>query len=175
MSGIRSIHRNPTVKGSATAASAPIYVDSDDNQLKVIPAGSGTTEIIVPLATERTLTPVVAVTLTAAQSGTNVYLGPTAGFIITIPAPAAGLRYKFTVADNFATTPYVITVAGGVNVIQGGATVAGADVPAADEGEINFIESAELKGDFVDVWSDGLSWFVNGRGTTSGSITFTAA
>lgn len=50
MSGIRSIHRNPTVKGIATSASAPFYVDSDDNAVKVIPAGTGTTELAFMLA-----------------------------------------------------------------------------------------------------------------------------
>ncbi len=44
MSGIRSLSRSKTVKGYATGASAPIYVDSDDNLVKLIPAGSGTTE-----------------------------------------------------------------------------------------------------------------------------------
>ena len=48
MSGVRSLTRTPTVKGSASAAVAPIYVDSDDNRVKVIPGGSGsTTEIIL--------------------------------------------------------------------------------------------------------------------------------
>lgn len=50
MSGIRSLHRNPTVKGIATSASAPIYVDSDDNAVKVIPAGTGTTEVVLGMA-----------------------------------------------------------------------------------------------------------------------------
>jgi len=41
---IRNIRRQATAPGFATATSAPIYVDSDDNELKIIPAGSGTTE-----------------------------------------------------------------------------------------------------------------------------------
>jgi hypothetical protein len=45
MSGIRSITRRSTIVGSAVAGSAPIYVDSDDNKVKLIPAGSGTTEV----------------------------------------------------------------------------------------------------------------------------------
>ena len=50
MSGIRSITRHPVVRGYATSGSAPIYVDVDDNALKIIPAGSGTTELAVNLA-----------------------------------------------------------------------------------------------------------------------------
>lgn len=47
MSGIRSITRRPTLSGVgyATAGSAPFYVDSDDNTAKMIPAGSGTSEV----------------------------------------------------------------------------------------------------------------------------------
>jgi len=45
MSGIRSLFRGPIVRGEASGASAPIYVDSDTNTVKVIPAGTGTTEV----------------------------------------------------------------------------------------------------------------------------------
>ena len=50
MSGIRSITRNTVVRGPAHPASAPIYVDSDDNAVKIIPAGTGTTELAFNLA-----------------------------------------------------------------------------------------------------------------------------
>jgi len=57
MSGVRSLVRNKTVKGFASAASAPIYVDSDDNIVKVIPAGTGSTEVqIVDASSAQTLT-----------------------------------------------------------------------------------------------------------------------
>ena len=41
----RSIRRASTILGAAIANKAPIYVDSDDDKLKMIPAGSGTTEV----------------------------------------------------------------------------------------------------------------------------------
>ena len=47
----RGIYRTPTVKGIATVTNCPIYLDSDDNTLKCIPAGSGTTEVVIPFAT----------------------------------------------------------------------------------------------------------------------------
>lgn len=127
------------------------------------------------LRTLTPLTPTAAVTLTQAQSGSEVFLNAAAGFAITLPAVAAGLVFRFTVAAAFATTNFTIITPGLADLIQGGATVAGADVPAEDEDTISFVATAEKKGDFVDVWSDGTSWFVNGRGTTAGSITFTQA
>lgn len=54
---IRSIARRSTVLGNATPTAAPIYVDSDDNKLKIIPAGSGTTEVeVIDASTSQTLT-----------------------------------------------------------------------------------------------------------------------
>lgn len=53
----RGISRSKTVIGTATPTHAPIYVDSDDNKLKFIPAGSGTTEVeIVDASSAQTLT-----------------------------------------------------------------------------------------------------------------------
>lgn len=48
MSGIRSLTRRPSQPGYSAVTSAPIRVDSADNTIKVIPAGSGSTEIAVP-------------------------------------------------------------------------------------------------------------------------------
>jgi hypothetical protein len=53
----RSIARRATVSGFATPNAVPIYVDTDDNILKIIPAGSGTTEVqVVDGSSAQTLT-----------------------------------------------------------------------------------------------------------------------
>lgn len=147
-------------------------VDSDDDRLYINRGASGGREAI---STNKVLTPTAALTLTSADDGAYVFLNAATGFAVTLPAPAAALNFRFTVAAAFATTNFTVVSASGADIIQGGATVAGADVPAADEDTISFVATAETKGDFVEVWSDGTSWFVNGRGTTSGSITFTAS
>ncbi len=121
------------------------------------------------------LVPVIAFALTAAQSGVNVMLGPTAGFAITLPAVAAGLHYRFTVAALFATTNYTVITPALADIIQGGAMVVGAEVSSASCDTISFVATAESIGDFIEVWSDGTSWFANGRGALTGSITFTQA
>ena len=43
----RSVRRGADILGSARADQAPIYVDTDDNKLKFVGSGSGTTEIAV--------------------------------------------------------------------------------------------------------------------------------
>lgn len=173
----RFLERNADPTAFATtdhgANVAPIGVDSDDERIKFYDRTAAGTRSLYD-GRDTILTPTAAVALTALQSGINVMLNAAAGFAITLPAPAAGLNYRITVAAAFATTDFTVVTNAGANIIQGGATVAGADVPAADEDTITFVASAENKGDFVDLWSDGTSWFVNGRGTTVGSITFTA-
>ncbi len=92
MSGIRSIHRNPTVKGFATAASAPIYVDSDDNALKFIPAGTGTTEVVVAVAAQASGFKFAAGTGTLVTGALIVATGLSTvlGFTATVKEPATG-------------------------------------------------------------------------------------
>lgn len=174
MSGIRSLVRNPTIKGFASGASAPIYIDSDDNLLKFNPFGSGTTEVVAQTNILASLTPTAAVALTAAQSGMNVFLNAAAGFAITLPAPANGLRYKFTTAAAFATSNFTVVTSGGADIFFGSADVNSSLVGCAAQDSINFVSTAETKGDWVEVWSDGTGWFVNGVGFASGAITFTA-
>lgn len=80
MSGIRSITRNPTVKGFASANSAPFYVDSDDNKTKLIPAGSGTTEVsLVDTSASFTLAG-----KTALYTTVTTYLGATDAIDISL-------------------------------------------------------------------------------------------
>lgn len=53
----RGIRRGATIVGYATTTNVPIYVDSDDNILKYVPAGSGTTEVeVLDASATQTLT-----------------------------------------------------------------------------------------------------------------------
>lgn len=172
---VRGLYRGKTPIGSATATNAPIYVDSDDNLLKLIPAGTGTTEKVIETGNARQVTPTAAVALTAVQSGITVLLNASAGFAITLPALAAGLKYRFLVGAAFATTNFTIVTASNATVIQGGAIVNSVYVPAVDEDTISFVATAETIGDYVEVECDGTNWLVSGVGALDGSITFTDA
>ena len=53
----RSLRRNAAILGPAHADKAPIYVDADTNTVKLIPSGSGTTELeLADLTTAQTFT-----------------------------------------------------------------------------------------------------------------------
>jgi hypothetical protein len=56
-------------------------------------AGTGT----FPGATQNTIAAASTVTLTQAQCGSLVYVGATAGEVVTLPTPAAGCQFDFVV------------------------------------------------------------------------------
>lgn len=115
-----------------------------------------------------------AITLSAADSGKLFSLNAAAGAQITLPAVAtsAGLHFRFTIQALFATTAWTIKAA--TNVIQGGVIVNSVNVLGADENTITFVASADTIGDFVELNSDGVNWYVSGVGATAGAITLTA-
>jgi hypothetical protein len=111
-------------------------------------------------------------TLTAADSGKTFWLDNSTGETITLPALKDGLNFKFVIADNFATDNWIIDSAEGDN-IEGMIEVAGAVVVASGEDQINFVASAESKGDFIQLECNGTNWFVSGQAALSGGITAT--
>ncbi len=129
---IRGLARRATAIGYATPTNAPVYVDSDDNLLKFIPAGSGTTEqvavdtvtaqtltnktLTAPVLTAAVVTPAVT-TLTAdgaitIASGTVLLSRASQATLASIAAPgAAGVGVRITIigGTDFA---HVITFTG---------------------------------------------------------------
>lgn len=116
-----------------------------------------------------------ATTLTAADGGKTYFLSAAAGAAITLPAPAAGLKFKFIVASAFATTNWTIVTNASANVIFGAVDVNSTLVLGASEDTISFVATAETIGDWVTVESDGTNWYVDGVGQAVGGITLTQA
>ncbi len=177
MSGIRSLTRRPTAVGFATAASAPIYVDSDDNRVKLIPAGSGTTEVILQEAGgasmyERLITTRV---LTAVDTGKTFGLALVGGFTVTLPALAAGLVFHFVVEVS-PTTAYIITSAEGDNLVGVGAAADGNAVTVVGgftADSINFVANTSIIGDVATVRSVGTAgWSAAALVAVGGGVSF---
>lgn len=196
---IRNIVRRATALGYATPSNAPVYVDSDDNKLKMIPAGSGTTEVevvdassaqtltnktltspVVNLASGTQLTEVVTATrvLTAAESGRVIFLNAATEFDTKLPAPAAGLWFKFIVTAAPSGADYTITTNGTTqNVIFG--HVASADLNAAGDSAIDtagkdvisFVSAKAAIGDWVELICDGTNWYMSGSCSVFDAIT----
>lgn len=141
---IRSIRRQATnpLAAPGTTATAPIYVDSDDNKLKMIPAGSGTTEIdIVDVSSTQTLTnktltsPTITAPITttalvaggatltltaAAHAGKTIAWDTAAGTIVTLPAATGtGNVYKFVITVVATTNSHIVKVANANDTMVG--------------------------------------------------------
>jgi hypothetical protein len=102
-------------------------------------------------------------TLTAAQSGSTFYIAPAHQTTITLPALADGLVYKFVISGAFADADTAIASAEGDN-IEGALIVAGAVIDCDAEDKINFISDGENLGDYVELRSNGTSWFIGSSG-----------
>jgi hypothetical protein len=103
--------------------------------------------------------------LTAADSGKIFGLALAGGFTVTLPALAAGLRFKFIIEIS-PTTAYIITSAEGTNISLVGAATDGAAITIADAGfaatHVNLVANAAIIGDMVDVVSVGTAgWAAN--------------
>ena len=112
------------------------------------------------------------ITLTPADSGKVFYLNAAAAGDVTLPAPHLGLNLKFIIGATNPTTAWQI-IGGTAAVIQGSVVVDGAAVPAVNMDQINFVASTALKGDFIEIRSDGTNYYVTGVGEAAGSITAT--
>lgn len=149
-------------------------------KLRVQNATGGDTEIdldeiknLLDKATSfETLT--AASTLTAADSGKTYLLSSATEFATTLPAVADGLHFRFIVGAAPSGASYTVVSEGGDNVIDGGATVAGAAVAAVNEDTITFTDGAAASGDWVELFCDGTNWYVSGQGIAATSIAFTA-
>lgn len=172
------------------ADSSPIYVNSSTNEVKVVPASSGSTEkTLVDTNSTQALTgktiqgpaaaEVTAATrvLTAAESGLVLFLNAATEFVTTLPAPALGLYFIFIVAAAPSGASYTVVTNGSANIIKGNQnSVAGdaGDFGTADD-TISFVDGQSVAGDKVEVYSDGTSWFAYAISKVAAGITFTQA
>lgn len=101
---IRNIRREATnpLAAPGTPNSAPIYVDSDDNILKMIPAGSGTTEVqVIDASSTQTLTNKTLTSPTLTTPG--------------LTSTTGNLSVVGTITSADATTPILATATGKTN------------------------------------------------------------
>ena len=123
-------------------------------------------------ASYKTETVSAANVITADETGKTFFLALAGGFASTLPAPAAGLRFRFVVSVS-PTTAYTIVTNGSANIIKGGTIeIAGTASPYINNGDlITFVANTAVVGDWVEVVSDGTSWFLSGMSSADGGIT----
>ena len=116
--------------------------------------------------------------ITAAESGATFFLNAATEFVSTLPAPAAGLRYKFIIAAAPSGADYTIVTTSSANIMNISITA----ITAGDAGElgqsqdvITFVGSGapgpSIVGDWVECISDATSWFCSGTESIDTGIT----
>lgn len=118
-----------------------------------------------------------ASTIDANKSGTTYFLNSATEFATTLPSPAAGLWFKFVVKAAPASASYTVVTAGGADIIIGGVneleTDTGDDGPYDDDADtITFADGVAVVGDWVELVSDGTSWYVTGQVKADGGVAF---
>lgn len=144
LSGLTSSVAELNIMDGVTATAAEINQACDE---------SANTEIVITTNV-----------ITAAESGKTFYLDLAAGFTSTLPAPAAGLRFRFIVKTAPTGAPYVITTNAGANLLYGHMLerAGGAGVAGAARDTFNFIHNQSIIGDWVEIYSDGTNWYYHG-------------
>jgi hypothetical protein len=117
--------------------------------------------------------------LVAADSGKTLFLNHATEFDTKLPAPAAGLRFKFIVTAAPSGANYTITTNGTTqNVIFG--SVSSSDLDAGGDAAltnatgvdvVTFVASKAKIGDWVEVISDGTNWYLQGACQVFDAIT----
>jgi len=119
-------------------------------------------------------------TLTTAECGKTMTLNSATEFVSTLPAPTAGCYFKFVVKAAPASASYTVVTDSSGNVIIGG--INELEVDTNDDGPydtnadtITFADGVAVVGDYVEMISDGTSWYINGQANADGGITLTTA
>ena len=105
-------------------------------------------------------------TLDMGDSGKVYMLYSTVARTITLPAVAAGLKFKFIANDTTADSS--ITTSEGTALFKGGAECGDAYLTLA--GTTIIVEAAGAVGDHLDLICDGTYWYVSGHGSHDASF-----
>jgi hypothetical protein len=115
-----------------------------------------------------------AKTLTKDDNGKTYFLNNATGFATTLPAPAAGLNFKFILKAVLSSGDHTVVTSGAAAIIEGHIVVAGAVVLGVNEKQVNFKVTAGDVGDYVELTCDGTKWYLHGGAGASAGMTLTA-
>lgn len=118
--------------------------------------------------------------ITAAESGKTFFLSSGTEFVSTLPAPAAGLSFRFIVAAAPSGASYTVVTNSSANVMLGHVLTSqdaggSADSETSGGDTLTFVDAKAVVGDWAEFISDGTSWFVQASSKVFDAITITTA
>lgn len=138
------------------------------------------TSPVINTPTVKDLTEVVAATnvIAATETGTTFFLNHATEFVSTLPAPAAGLKFRFIVSAAPSGASYTIVTTSSNNIIKGNVVNsedAAGDSETSGGDTISFVDGQAVAGDMVEVYCDGTNYFAYGTCKVAAGITITTA
>lgn len=135
---------------------------------------------VITTPTVTNLTEVVATTnvIAASESGTTFFLNNATEFVSTLPAPAAGLNFKFIVTAAPASASYTIVTNSSANIILGHIVCSAGgtgDSETSGGDTVSFVDGQAVVGDQCEFECDGTNWFVKGSCKVVAGMTITTA
>lgn len=132
--------------------------------------------ITQPVFRELTEIVTAANVLTAADCGATFYLNASAGFLTTLPSPTSlgGCAFRLVVHTATSSNGYTIgtptaDIIYGMVVERAG----GAGVACSAEDLLTLVNAQMVKGDWLDIRTDGTSWYVYGMTDVAAGFTCT--
>ena len=119
-------------------------------------------------------------TLLYSECGKTIFLNSATEFAVTLPLPVAGCSFKFIVKAAPAAASYTVVTSASANILIGGVNELEVDTTNdgpydADGDTITFADGVAAVGDYVEMISDGTSWYITGQANLDGGITVTKA
>lgn len=138
------------------------------------------TSPVVNTPTVKDLTEVVTSTnvIAATETGTTFFLNSATEFVSTLPAPAAGLTFRFIVKAAPSGASYTIVTNSSANIILGHIVCSAGgtgDSETSGGDTISFVDGQAVVGDMVDLFCDGTNWFARGTCKVVAGMTITTA
>ena len=107
-------------------------------------------------------------TLTYSDSGKTILLDAV-GEAITLPAPLAGIHYKFLVTAAVITSAWTVAATGAL--VYGSVTEAGLVQLSSAETTLTVVHTKAIQGDWFTLESDGTNWYLAGQLSVASSFT----
>jgi len=157
-----------------------VYPAGGANEVTLVVTAAASTGVTVAVGAGGTADLTATNALTSSQSGGTFFLNASTEFVTTLPALAAGLRFKFICKAAPSGASYTIVSASSANNIVGqfasSADAGGSmDSEASGGDTISFVDGQAVKGDWVEVICDGTNWYATGMSADEDALTITTA
>jgi hypothetical protein len=109
-----------------------------------------------------------AYTVLASDSGKVFTIDQDAAYTVTLPSDQEGLNYRFVLTD--AGSNDVKIDSGASNGMKGFSMDPSTGINAVDNNLVKFASGTSVIGDYIEIWNDGTTWWVESFSSATDGI-----